>query len=110
MKVYASSNKARRKEISAICKKYQELPPYIIKQIVDWKLSNNKPTLSEQVQKVRELNEDIFRITFAINESKYKENRVYNTLNPDALVMGHFSDGRSPLILQMSVFIKKNER
>lgn len=58
--IYLSSNKQRKGKIKDVCKKYKELPPYIVKQIIDYELSKDKKTnLHRTINEVRVLNERI---------------------------------------------------
>lgn len=58
--IYLSSNEQRKRKIKDICKKYKELPPYIVKQIVDYEFSKDKKiNLHRTINEVRVLNEKI---------------------------------------------------
>lgn len=58
--IYLSSNKQRKRKIKDVCREYKELPPYIVKQIIDYELSKDKKTnLHRTINEVRVLNERI---------------------------------------------------
>lgn len=59
--IYLSSDEQRKAKIKDTCKKYKELPPYIIKQIIDYEIyKSNKFDLNKAIKDVRNINREIF--------------------------------------------------
>ena len=58
--IFLSSNMQRKRKIKDICKKYNDLPPNIVKQIVEYELSRDKKfNLNRSIKEIRVLNERI---------------------------------------------------
>ena len=58
--IFLSSNVQKKRKINDICKKYNDLPPKIVKQIVEYELSKDKKfNLRRSVSEMRALNERI---------------------------------------------------
>ena len=87
--IYLSSNKERKSKIKDICKKYKELPPYIVKQIIDYEIyKSNKFDLSKAIKDVWNINHEI-----SITEKAIKDEiKTVKTID-------------SPLIYELPVFI-----
>ena len=87
--IYLSSNKQRKAKIKDICKKYKELPPYIVKQIIDYEIDkSNKFDLSKAIKDVWNINHEI-----SITEKTIKDEiKAVKTID-------------SPLIYELPVFI-----
>lgn len=87
--IYLSSNKERKIKIKDICKKYKELPPYIVKQIIDYEIDkSNKFDLRKAIKDVWNINHEI-----SITEKAIKDEiKAVKTIN-------------SPLIYELPVFI-----
>ena len=67
--VFLSSNEQRKRKIKDICKKYNNLPQNIVKQIVEYELSKDKKfNLNRSIKEMRVLNERI-----AIYENAIKD-------------------------------------
>lgn len=87
--IYLSSNKERKTKIKDICKKYKELPPYIVKQIVDYEIDkSNKFDLSKAIKNIWHINQEIFDTEKAIKD----EINAIKTID-------------NPLIYELPVFI-----
>lgn len=87
--IYLSSNEQRKAKIKDICKKYKELPPYIIKQIIDYEIDkSNKFDLNKAIKDIRNINHEIF-IT---------ENAIKNKLKAAKII-------DSPFIYELPIFI-----
>ena len=87
--VYLSSNKQRKVKIKDICKKYKELPPYIVKQIIDYEIDkSNKFDLNKAIKDVWNINHEIFITEKAIKN----EIKAVKTID-------------SPIIYELPVFI-----
>lgn len=87
--IYLSSNKERKTKIKDICKKYKELPPYIVKQIIDYEIDkSNKFDLKKAIKNVWNINHEITITEKAIKD----EIKAVKTIN-------------SPLIYELPVFI-----
>jgi hypothetical protein len=67
MSIYISSNAKKWQKIKSICKKYQELPPNIVKQIIDYELSKDKMTIHQAFTEYRCLAHEQKCIEDAIN-------------------------------------------
>lgn len=66
---YLSSNEQRKAKIKDICKKYKELPPYIIKQIIDYEIDkSSKFDLNKAIKDVWNINHEIFITKKAIKD------------------------------------------
>lgn len=87
--IYLSSNKERKTKIKDICKKYKELPPYIVKQIIDYEIDkSNKFDLRKAIKDIWNINYEI-----SITEKAIKDEiKAIKTIN-------------SPLIYELPVFI-----
>lgn len=58
--IFLSSNEQRKRKIKDICKKYNDLPQNIVKQIVEYELSKDKKfNLNRSIKEMRVLNERI---------------------------------------------------
>jgi hypothetical protein len=88
MDVYLSSNTKRRQKIKDICKKYQDLPSDIVKQIIDYKLSKEKKTINEIFKEYRCL----------VYEEKSIENAVRQAIK------GHQIED-NPYIYDLIIFV-----
>ena len=87
--IYLSSNKERKAKIKDVCKKYKELPPYIVKQIIDYEIDkSNKFDLSKAIKDIWHINQEIFNTEKAIKD----ENKAVKTID-------------NPLIYELPVFI-----
>lgn len=76
--IYLSSNKQRKAKIKDICKKYKELPPYIIKQIIDYEIDkSSKFDLNKAIKDVWNINHEIF-ITEKAIKNKIKVAKMIN--------------------------------
>lgn len=65
--IYVSSSNVNKEEIKRIYKKYHDLPPDIIKQIVDYKINKDKKfNISRAIGEVRDINEEISKTEDAI--------------------------------------------
>lgn len=65
--IYVSSSNVNKEEIKHIYKKYHDLPPDIIKQIVDYKTNKDKKfNISKAIREVRDINEEISKTEDAI--------------------------------------------
>ena len=68
--IYLSSNTERRKKIKNICKKYSDLPSYIVKQIIDYKLDkSNKFDLRKEIKNVWNIDQEISKTESAVNDA-----------------------------------------
>lgn len=87
--IYLSSNEQRKAKIKDICKKYKELPPYIIKQIIDYEIyKSNKFDLNKAIKDVLNINREIF-IT---------KNAIKNKIKAVKMI-------GSPFIYELPIFI-----
>lgn len=67
--IFLSSNKQRKRKIKDICKKYNDLPQNIVKQIVEYELSRDKKfNLNRSIKEVQALNERIVIYEKAIKD------------------------------------------
>lgn len=58
--IFLSSNEQRKRKIKDVCKKYNDLPQNIVKQIVEYELSKDKKfNLNRSIKEMRVLNERI---------------------------------------------------
>lgn len=65
--IYVSSSNVNKEEIKRIYKKYHDLPPDIIKQIVNYKINKDKKfNISRAIREVIDINEEISKIEDAI--------------------------------------------
>lgn len=79
--IYISSNKERKIKIKDICKKYKELPPYIVKQIVDYEIDkSNKFDLSKAIKNIWHINQEISNTEKAIKNEIKTANIIDNPL------------------------------
>lgn len=87
--IYISSNKERKTKIKDICKKYKELPTYIVKQIIDYEIDkSNKFDLSKAIKEIWHINQEISYTEKAIKD----EIKAVKTID-------------NPLIYELPVFI-----
>lgn len=87
--IYLSSNKERKAKIKDVCKKYKELPSYIVKQIIDYEVDkSNKFDLSKAIRDIWHINQEIS------NTEKAIENEIKAVKTID-----------NPLIYELPVFI-----
>lgn len=67
--IFLSSNEHRKRKIKDICKKYNDLPQNIVKQIVEYELSKDKKfNLKRLIKEMRALNERIVVYENAIKD------------------------------------------
>ena len=66
--IFLSSNEQRKRKVKDICKKYNDLPPNIVKQIVEYELSKDKKiNLRRSISDIKVINERISKYEEAIN-------------------------------------------
>ena len=87
--IYLSSNRERKTKIKNICKKYKELPLYIVKQIIDYEIDkSNKFYLRKAIKDIWNINHEI-----SITEKAIKDEiKAVKMIN-------------SPLVYELPVFI-----
>ncbi len=67
--IYLSSNTKRKEKIKNIYKKYNDLPPHIVKQIIDYKLNkSNSFSLNKAIKDVWNINQEIVKTETAIQD------------------------------------------
>lgn len=75
--IYVSSSCVDKAEMKRLYKKYHDLPPDIIKQIVDYKTNKDKKfNISKAIREVRDVNEEISKTEDAIRLAIKGQNLV----------------------------------
>lgn len=78
--IFLSSNEQRKRKIKDICKKYNDLPQNIVKQIVEYELSKDKKfNLNRLIKEMRVLNERISVYEKAIKDVIKERELINNT-------------------------------
>jgi hypothetical protein len=93
--MYLSSNAERRQKIKNICRKYQELPPYIVKQIIDWELSREEQTISDKIKQYRHLCCEEKKLEKALREAIKGKSVINNPYIYEQLIMIDLNNGYS---------------